>query len=68
MEVSLRRSHVFVFMFSIKGSALSPFFLQGVRAFTEASLGTEELQRFVIFRSCGSISEHSGNGSLLALA
>ena len=63
---SVQKSPVFVLIFSSKDSALSSFSPQGFRGFTEASI--EELQRFFSFRSCGSISEHPGSGSLSALA
>ena len=53
-----------VFLFSIKDSALSSFFLWGFRGFTEASLGSQELQRFFSFCSCCGISKHSGRGGL----
>ena len=39
-EGFVRKSPVFVFIFPVKDSALSPFFLQGFRGFTEASLGS----------------------------
>ena len=54
--------------FSIKDRALSPFFLLSFRGFTEASLEPEEPQCSFYFRNCGSISVHSGSGSLSALA
>ena len=67
-EEHTRKSLVFAFIFSITDGALSSFLLQGFWGFTEASLGSEELQRFSSFRSCWSISEHPGSGSLSALA
>ena len=51
--------------FAIKGSAFSLFFPLGFRGFTEAGLESEKLQWFSCFRSCGSISEHSGNHDAL---
>ena len=47
------KSPLFVFIFYIKDRALSPFFPQGFRGFTEASLGLEDLQRFLAFAAVG---------------
>ena len=56
-------SLVLAFIFSITDGALSSCFLQSFWGFTEASLGSEELQRFFSFGTCWSILEHSGSGS-----